>query len=65
MAQYDEKEHTPFAFLTPDCEWIERGKMGWFGMIRDEKDTDDWNKIAREIYEKYAGCMAVVVDCHI
>ncbi len=32
----------PYAFVHRG-QWVERGQMGWFGMSRNEKDTNDWN----------------------
>jgi len=55
----------PFAILTPEGEWIERGKMGWWGMTIDEKDGDEWAETVKRVFEKYAGHLAVGVDCHI
>ncbi|KKL20873.1 hypothetical protein LCGC14_2451130, partial [marine sediment metagenome] len=31
-----------FALLTD--RWIEQGDMGWWGMVSDEKDPDEWNR---------------------
>ena len=56
---------TPYAIVTPDGEWVERGKMGWFGMSSNEKGDDEWRKIYEETLEKHLDCMAAVVDCHI
>lgn len=56
---------TPYAIVTPDGEWVERGKMGWFGMSSNEKGDDEWRKIYEETLEKHLDCMAAIVDCHI
>jgi hypothetical protein len=53
----------PFAILTPDGKWHEKGKMGWFASVSDEKDN--WDEIAKGILDKYADNYAAVVDCHI
>ena len=29
--------------LVKDGEWYERGTMGWWAIVIDEKDADDWN----------------------
>lgn len=46
--------------------WRERGEMGWFGCVRDEKDSDDWNQ---QVIEWLTGLdpetQITVVDCHI
>lgn len=28
--------------VVKDGEWHERGNIGWFGMVSDEKNKDDW-----------------------
>ncbi len=53
-----------FAFLTPSGEWIERGKMGWWGSVSDEKDEKAWKAVCKTVLEKHADCIAVGVDCH-
>jgi hypothetical protein len=56
---------SPFVFVTPEGEWIEKGEMGWFGMASNEKDEGDWAEQSKAILEQYSDCIAVVVDCHI
>lgn len=55
----------PFAFLTPEGEWVERGEMGWFGVVRNEKDLDDWRCKLFVRLQSYQDCLAVSCDCHI
>ena len=38
-----EKTDTPFCFVNDNGEWIERGQMGWFAMVADEKPKEDWD----------------------
>lgn len=59
--------YTPFAILTPEGEWIEKGKMGWWGMTTDEQDENAWEAICKTVLKKYRteGHIGVVVDCHI
>ena len=52
-----------YAIITPDGEWIARGKMGWFGMSRDEKD--DWDENSTQIFRAYPDHTAVLYDLHI
>jgi hypothetical protein len=61
----ESKEIIPFAIVTPDGEWHEKGEMGWFGMARDEKPLKDWFGISMAILNEHQDCLAVVVDCHI
>lgn len=38
----------PFAILH-NGEWFERGSMGWWGMVSDEKDNGEWEKEVRKL----------------
>jgi len=53
----------PFALLTPDVKWYERGEMGWFGNVKDEKD--EWEDQAMSILKQYPEDKIVGIDCHI
>jgi hypothetical protein len=62
--------YVPFAILSPreseDQEhdnWSEKGKMGWWAMVADEKS--DWPEIAANILSKYGNHYAVLMDLHI
>jgi hypothetical protein len=57
--------YVPFAVLTPDGEWAERGEMGWWAIVTNEKDRDEWKESVAAIYEKYRGHVAVLCDLHI
>jgi len=39
-----DKTDTPFCFVDANGEWIERGQMGWFAMVANEKKKDVWNE---------------------
>lgn len=56
---------TPFSIVTPDGEWHEKGEMGWFGCVSDEKEEGVWKKTVKKLFKKHADCLAVVVDYHI
>lgn len=57
---------TPFAFITPEGEWIEKGKMGWWAMVSDEKNPEDWNKQFSDYFDSLPDdTMISLVDCHI
>jgi hypothetical protein len=60
-----EIKSTPFALVTPQGHWIERGDMGWWGIVTDEKDDDDWEKEFEKIKKAFDGYYAVSLDCHI
>jgi len=59
-----EENKAPFAIVTRDG-WFEKGKMGWWAIVSDEKDKDMWRDEARGVLEKYRDHTAVVVDVHI
>ena len=57
------KEFEPFAFVTPDYEWHERARMGWWATTTDDNDgfAEEW-KSALKTYNNH---VAVLLDCHI
>lgn len=56
----------PYAVVTPDGEWHQKGKMGWWGISTEEKEEEEWEKACKDAFEKHKGThLAVVVDCHI
>jgi hypothetical protein len=58
-------EWIPFAIITPDGEWHEKGKMRWFAMVEGEVDEDEWVKQARALVAANPETVAVAVDMHI
>lgn len=58
-------DNCPFALITPDGEWHERGEMGWWATVSDEKDEDVWTKTVIELLKANRNMSVVVVDCHI
>lgn len=59
------KDTSPFALLTPDGEWIERGSMGWWATVSGEKKRDVWAEEVRQVYSKFPDAIIALVDCHI
>lgn len=55
----------PFwAIVTPESEWIEKGKMGWWAMSSDE--DNNWKQTWRNAWDKISGdCYLWIIDCHI
>lgn len=58
------------AFVTfavvKDGKWYERGKMGWWGCVLNEKDMDEWcNKFYTLIHDLPDDTLLSVYDCHI
>lgn len=54
-----------FAILK-DGVWYERGKMGWWAIVSDEKEKDVWNKeVSKLIDELSDDTLISLYDCHI
>lgn len=62
------KRHAPvitFA-VVKDGKWYERGEMGWWGIVSDEKNTDEWNEqFTKLIEEQSDDTLLSLFDCHI
>jgi hypothetical protein len=57
------KNKIPHAIVTPDGEWHERGEMGWFAVMTNERP--DWGDRTRDLIRKYGGHRLVILDAHI
>jgi len=56
---------TTFAVIK-DGKWYQKGDMGWWFLVSDEKDDNKWSKeITSLIEELDEDTMLTVVDCHI
>ncbi len=54
-----------FAFLHEDT-WNERGEMGWWATVTDEKDEAVWQRACRELFDSLEPTdWIAIVDCHI
>lgn len=54
-----------FAVLK-DGEWYEKGKMGWFACVSDEKDRKEWDDLYNGLLKDVDDdTMITLVDCHI
>lgn len=58
--------HTPYALVTADGIWHQRGKMGWFGTSSDDVDGETWQKFVLEQLRAHDPARTIVatVDCH-
>ena len=55
----------PFA-VVKDGQWHERGSMGWFAMVSDEKNPDAWELEVSALFDNLPpDTWVAVVDCHI
>lgn len=68
LAYIEEKSKSafvPFAIVF-NGKWYERGKMGWWAMVHDEKDKDEWlNQVYTLLTERSDDTLLSVFDCHI
>lgn len=52
--------------VVKDGQWYERGSMGWWGVVSDEKDKDEWLKQFNTLLDSLSPETRVsVYDCHI
>jgi hypothetical protein len=54
----------PFAIVTPDGAWHERGEILWFGGARDEMSGNEWEEEVDKLIQQHPHTTIVVVDCH-
>lgn len=59
------KPYIPFSVVTPDGEWQEKGRMGWWAIVTDEKKEERWRAEVLRLYKRNKTAHAVLVDCHI
>ena len=61
-----DKTPVPFAFVDPLGRWYERGEMGWWAIVTNEKDKDDWETQYKNFVASLNGDETLtIVDCHI
>ena len=66
VSEINWKDITPFAFVTPIGEWHERGEMGWWACVSNEKTKDNWKSEFKEFLDNLdEDTIVTVVDCHI
>jgi len=47
-------------------KWYEKGEMGWWGIVHNERDDDDWNKEFSKLLDSLPDdTLLSVFDCHI
>lgn len=59
------KRGVPFAVLTDDGEWHERGRMGWWASVSNEKADKKWNSEVRALLKRYPDHTVIIADLHI
>lgn len=52
--------------VVKDGQWYERGEMGWWATVHNEKDQEVWNIEFEKLLESVAPeTLLTVIDCHI
>lgn len=52
--------------VVKDGKWYERGKMGWFAVVSDEKDKDAWSEEVKQLLATLPpDTLLTMYDCHI
>lgn len=55
----------PFA-VVKDGQWYQKGTIGWFGVVIDEKNPDDWISQVAALFDGLdPDTQVTLVDCHI
>ncbi len=62
-----DKVDTPFCFVDAYGEWHERGSMGWFAMVDNEKEEANWEAEFRNYVKtiKDTDILVTQIDFHI
>lgn len=56
---------TTFA-VVKDGQWYEKGSMGWWGCVSDEKEQHNWNREFSKLLDECPDdTLLTIVDCHI
>lgn len=65
--QYIARKSFPGTFaVLYNGEWYERGSMGWWGAVHDEKEDDIWDAEFKKLLASISdNTLLTVVDCHI
>jgi len=59
------QRQTPFALVTPDGAWHQKGQMGWFGQSRDNQEPAVWNAAVQNLLLSHSDALVVGCDLHI
>lgn len=52
--------------VVKEGQWFEKGEMGWWACVSNEKDQNDWNRQFNELLDGLPDdTVLTVVDCHI
>ena len=66
IRNYTDGNYPPGFAVLKDRKWDERGEMGWFAIVSDEKQAAEWASFKREWLASLPDdTLLTVVDCHI
>lgn len=66
FVQHKRNQAVPTFAVLMNGNWYERGEMGWWGCVSDEKDQGDWNEEFNKLLKTVPGdTLLTLVDCHI
>lgn len=52
--------------VVKDGQWYEKGRMGWWACVSNEKEQDTWNREVNKLLDSVSGeTLLSVYDCHI
>lgn len=52
--------------VVKDGKWYEKGEMGWWGVVHEEMDANEWRDKFAELFDSLPGdTLLTIVDCHI
>lgn len=52
--------------VVKEGKWYERGKMGWWAVVTDEKDKDVWSEEVKQLLASLSpDTLLTMYDCHI
>ena len=67
LVEYEKRNfhYCPWAIVTPDGNWHERGQMGWWAISCGTHGRGDWMDACKVILQKWLNHQTILVDCHI
>jgi len=65
--EYIKRTSFPSTFaVLKDGKWYEKGEMGWWAMVSNEKDPSEWHKEFQKLLKDLPDdTLLTIVDCHI
>lgn len=65
VREAEQSAFLPFAYVK-DSQWFERGNMGWWGIVSNEKNPQDWATAFSAMFNALPDdTLLTIVDCHI